>query len=58
MVRARTELLDSGAGSSHTLIWHKVSLKLFRKSQFPHKSVKLFFISVIVKDKCTNLCGN
>ena len=29
----------------------------FRKSQFPHKSVNLFFILVIVKDKLTDLWG-
>ena len=27
------------------------------KNRFPHKSVNLFFISVIVKDKLTNLWG-
>ena len=30
----------------------------FCKSQFPDKSVSLFFILVITKDKLTNLCGN
>ena len=34
-----------------TRISHKVFLKSFRKSQFPHKSVHLFLISVIVEDK-------
>ena len=38
-------------------ISHKVFLKAFCKSQFPHKSVKVFFISVIVKDKLTDLWG-
>ena len=35
-----------------------VFIKLFCKSQFPHKSVNLFFILVIIKDKLTDLCGN
>ena len=30
----------------------------FCKSPFPHKSVNVFFISVIIKDKLTNLYGN
>ena len=34
-----------------------VFMKLFCKSQFPHKSVHLFLISVIVKDELTALCG-
>ena len=32
-------------------ISHKVFLKPFCKSQFTHKSVNLFFISVIVQDE-------
>ena len=40
------------------LISHKVFIKSFSKIQFPHKSVNLFFILVIVKDKLTNLYGN
>ena len=32
-------------------IAHKVFLKSFCKSQFTHKSVNLFFISVIVQDE-------
>ena len=35
----------------YKLISHKVFLKSFCKSQFPHKSVNLFFILVIVMDK-------
>ena len=38
-------------------ISHKVLMKLFCKSQFPHKSVNLFFKLVIVKDELTDLCG-
>ena len=40
------------------LISHKVFLKSFYKSQFPHKSVILFFTLVIVKDKSTDLSGD
>ena len=40
------------------LISQKVFIKSFCKSQFPHKSVNLFFISVMIKDKLTDLCGN
>ena len=40
------------------LIAHKVFSKVFRKSLFPHKSVKFFFILVTVKDKLTDLWGN
>jgi len=38
-------------------ISHKVIWKSFCKSQFPHKSVNLFFRLVLVKDKFTNLWG-
>ena len=40
------------------LISHKVLLKSFCKSQFSHKSVNLFFILIIVKDKLTDLWGS
>jgi hypothetical protein len=43
--------------TKHELISHKVFLNSFYKSRFPHKYVNLFFISVIVKDKLTNLRG-
>ena len=33
------------------------SIKSFCKSQFPHKSVNLFFTLLIVKDKLTDLWG-
>ena len=33
-------------------------MKSFCRSQFPHKSVNMFFTLVIIKDKSTNLCGN
>jgi len=39
-------------------ISHKVFSKSFCKSQFPHKSINLFFILVIVKGKLTYLWGN
>jgi len=42
---------------SPNLISHKVFVKSFCKSQFPHKFVN-FFILVIMKDKVTDLCGN
>ena len=40
------------------LISQKVLMKSFYKSRFPHKSVNLFSVLVIVKDDLTNLCGN
>ena len=39
------------------LISHKVSIKSFGKSQFPHKSVNLSFIITDIKNKSTDLCG-
>ena len=39
----------------HTFISQKVFTKSFRKSQFPHESVNLFFISAIIKDKSMDL---
>jgi diaminopimelate epimerase len=36
----------------------KTFLKSFCKSQFPHKSVNLFCISVIVREKLTGLWGS
>ena len=39
-------------------ISQKVFIKSFCKSQFPHKYVNLFFISVTTTDKLTGLCGN
>ena len=43
--------------SVSALISQKVFIKSLCKSQFPRKSVNLFFILVIVKDKLTGLCG-
>ena len=40
-----------------SFVSHKVFLKLFCKSKFPHKSVNLFFISVTVNDKSAILWG-
>ena len=37
---------------------HEVFMNSFCKSQFPHKSVNLFFILVTIKDKLTDLCGS
>ena len=42
----------------HELISHTVLSRSFSESQFPHKSVNLFFISKIVKDKLTDLRGS
>ena len=39
------------------LISHKVFLKSFCKSRFPHKSIKLNLILVILKDQLTDLWG-
>ena len=39
------------------LISHKVFLKPFCRSHPPYKSVNLFFISLIMKDKLTDWCG-
>jgi len=39
-------------------ISQKVSIKSFCKSQFPHKSVNVFFISVMIKVKLTDSWGN
>ena len=49
---------DRPADVSHHLISHKMFLKSFCKSRFPHKFVNLFFISAVVKDKLTNLWGS
>ena len=40
------------------LVSQKVFIKLVCKSQCQHKSVNLLFISVLRKDKLTNLCGD
>ena len=39
-------------------ISQKVFIKLFRKSQFPHKFVNLFLIIHNVKEKLTDLCAD
>ena len=36
----------------------RLFIKSFCKSQFPHKSVNLFFILVKMRDTLTHLCGN
>ena len=46
--------LEEGAA----FISHKLFIKSFCKSQFLHKSVNLFLILVIIKDKFTDLFGN
>ena len=51
---------DTPVGVSHRpglgskLILHKVFSKSFRKCPFSHKSVNLFFMSFMVKDKFTD----
>jgi len=40
------------------IIPQKVFVRSFCKSQFPHKSVNLFFRLVIKKDNLIDLCGN
>ena len=42
----------------HHLISQKMFIKSFCRSHFPHKSVNLFFISVMMKDELTSLCGD
>ena len=44
----------SGAG----FVSQKVFIKLFFKSQFPHKSVIFSFIINNIKNKLTNMCVN
>ena len=42
----------------YNLISHKLFLKWFCQTQFPHKSVNVFFILVMVKYKLTDLRGS
>jgi hypothetical protein len=42
---------------SRYLISQKVSMKLFCKSQFPHKSVNSFFVLVTMKNELMDLLG-
>ena len=39
-------------------ISQRVLLKLFCKSHFPHKSVNLLFVLIVIKNKSMDLCGN
>ena len=50
-----TRLAGSARVFSSYLISHKMFIKAFLKSQFPHKFVNLFFILVLAKDKLTDL---
>ena len=57
----QSQRCDAGWGRlrrRQDFISHKMSVKSFCKSQFPHKFVILFFILVIMKDTLTNLSGN
>ena len=47
-----------GSGNTSEIVSQRVFIKLFCISQFPHKSVNLSFIIVIIRDELTNLCGN
>ena len=40
------------------LISHEVFIQFFWTSQFPHKSVDFFIMSVITKDELVDFCGN
>ena len=59
--------LPNGPGPEHgqahpppprTLILQKVFIASFCNIQFPHKSVNLFLILVVIKDNLTDLCGS
>ena len=50
--------LYTSASRGAALISPKVFIKLFCKSQFPQKSVILFYILVIMKANLTDLCGD
>ena len=41
----------------HTLVSQKVFMKMFCKSQFPHKSVNVSCIITNIKNEFTDLCG-
>ena len=45
-------------GCPVVFISQKVCLKLFCERQFAHKSVNIFFILVLIKDKLTYLWGS
>jgi len=42
----------------HSFISQKVFIESSYKSQFPHNSVNLLFVLVIIKDKLTDFSGN
>ena len=50
--------LYTSASRGAALISPKVFIKLFCKSPFPHKSVNLFYLLVIIKANLTDLCGD
>ena len=57
----KANLVDEGALAEEAGLvsnTQKEFIKSFCKSQFPHKSVNLFHILVIMKDKLTNLWGS
>ena len=46
------------ASAPPRFISQKLFVKLFCKSQFPDKSVNVFFILTNIKNKLIDLCGN
>ena len=64
LLAARGSRLGRGVGLSaplqdwYVFISHKVLIKSFGKSEFPHKYVNLFLIITNTKDRMTDLCGN
>ena len=42
----------------HRVQPQRLCIKSFNKRQFPHKSVNLFLILVMIKDKSTDLWGS
>ena len=54
-VWSRKPFSDSGVVG---LISQKAKMKLFCRSQFPHRPVDLSFIVTHIQNKVTDLCGN
>jgi len=57
-VRQRRRPLGEQTRQQLDVISHKVCLESSCKSQFPYKSVNLFIVLIIVKDRLTDLSGN
>ena len=56
--RARARVRGAPPHRQQDLISQKVFTKSICESKFPHKFVNLFFMSVVMKDKLTDLCGS